>query len=131
MSSYPKKLDETSVNGSLESILSQFVSWWTESRFRDHEQRLEQIEGRVAQLATDPLAAVRLRSTLYTAQEAADELQVHVETLYQYLRLPESHTKRLPAILIGSQYRILPGDLADWLARNRNGVSDVAHDAAD
>jgi excisionase family DNA binding protein len=51
---------------------------------------------------------------IYTPAEVAQALRVGEETIRREIR-----RKRLPAIQIGRQYRITPGDLIGWLGRER------------
>lgn len=131
MSSYsiPRRLDET--QETFDDLLTRRIESVADEMLSETYHRLQGVEGTVDRIIHDPLAVIRLRSKLYTPQQASDELQIHVETLYAYLRLPEDDLRHLPSIRIGQQYRILPGDLAGWLERNRNGVADDTSNAAD
>jgi excisionase family DNA binding protein len=48
-----------------------------------------------------------------SAAEAAQELGVHLDTMYGWLR-----EKRVPYVRLGSEYRIDPDALATWIQEN-------------
>jgi len=53
-------------------------------------------------------------NNLLTPEQVADILQIHVLTVYSYIR-----QGRLGAVRLGRNYRIVPGDLALFIDSNR------------
>jgi len=57
---------------------------------------------------------VKSNNNLLTPEQVADILQVHVLTVYSYIR-----QGKLEAVRLGRSYRILPEDLALFIESNR------------
>ncbi|MFC2019857.1 helix-turn-helix domain-containing protein [Chloroflexota bacterium] len=55
-----------------------------------------------------------INNVLLTPEQVADILQVHVLTVYGYIR-----RGRLDAVRLGRNYRIIPHDLALFIDSNR------------
>jgi len=53
-------------------------------------------------------------SNLFTPEQVADILQVHVLTIYSYIR-----RGKLDAIRLGRHYRIIPKDLTHFIESHR------------
>jgi excisionase family DNA binding protein len=51
---------------------------------------------------------------LLTPEQVADILQIHVLTVYKYIR-----QGKLDAVRVGRSYRIVPEDLEHWIEINR------------
>ena len=52
--------------------------------------------------------------SLLTPEQVADILQIHVLTVYNYIR-----QGKLGAVRLGRSYRIVPEDLEHWIEINR------------
>lgn len=52
--------------------------------------------------------------SLLTPEQVADILQIHVLTVYNYIR-----QGKLDAVRVGRSYRIVPEDLEHWIEINR------------
>jgi excisionase family DNA binding protein len=57
---------------------------------------------------------VKSNNNLLTPEQAAGILQVHVLTIYSYIR-----RGKLDAVRLGRSYRIIPKDLARFIESNR------------
>jgi excisionase family DNA binding protein len=51
---------------------------------------------------------------LLTPEQVADILQIHVLTVYKYIR-----QGKVDAVRVGRSYRIVPEDLEHWIEINR------------
>jgi excisionase family DNA binding protein len=54
--------------------------------------------------------------SLLTPEQVAEILQVHVLTVYNYIR-----QGKLSAVRVGRNYRVIPEDLENWIENNRTG----------
>jgi excisionase family DNA binding protein len=52
--------------------------------------------------------------SLLTPEQVADILQIHILTVYNYIR-----QGKLGAVRVGRSYRIVPDDLEHWIEINR------------
>jgi excisionase family DNA binding protein len=52
---------------------------------------------------------------LLTAEQLADVLQIHVETVYRYVRIPESEGG-VPRLRWGPRLRFDPDRVLEWMA---------------
>ena len=57
---------------------------------------------------------MNINDNLLTPEQVADILQIHVLTVYSYIR-----QGRLDAVRLGRNYRIVPNDLALFIDSNR------------
>ncbi len=62
---------------------------------------------------------MRVDNNLLTPEQVAAILQVHVLTIYSYIR-----RGKLDAVRLGRSYRILPEDLTHFLEMNRTNNSN-------
>jgi excisionase family DNA binding protein len=60
--------------------------------------------------------AMKTEHSLLTPEQVADILQVHVLTVYNYIR-----QGKISAVRIGRNYRVIPADLENWIEKNRTG----------
>jgi len=58
--------------------------------------------------------AMKTDRSLLTPEQVAEILQVHVLTVYNYIR-----QGKLGAVRFGRNYRVIPSDLEDWIESNR------------
>ncbi|HSH43221.1 MAG TPA: helix-turn-helix domain-containing protein [Arenicellales bacterium] len=89
---------------------------------RPYVERMRQVEERQRVIDGDPFWHIRSKPELLTVDEVAGILKVHEKTVRNYIGYPVDHALHLPHILIGSSYRVLPGELAEWLDRNRGAA---------
>ncbi len=57
---------------------------------------------------------MHVNNNLLTPEQVADVLQVHLLTVYSYIR-----QGKLDAVRLGRNYRIVPNDLAIFIESNR------------
>ena len=57
---------------------------------------------------------MNVKNDLLTSEQVAEALQIHVLTVYGYIK-----QGKLPAIRFGRKYRILPEDLHQFIEANR------------
>ena len=62
---------------------------------------------------------MEVNGNLLTPEQVAGLLQVHILTVYSYIR-----QGRLGAVRLGRSYRILPNDLRHFIEANRTSSSD-------
>ena len=95
---------------------------------QDRRELREQVNGLAADVAKveqmlttlleDPTAFIRLQPGLLSTEDAAELTGYHPKTIAGYTRLPEDHPNHLPRV-DDHPIRILPGELADWILRDR------------
>lgn len=56
--------------------------------------------------------------TSWTVKQLAEDLDVHVNTIRNWVALPENHRMRLECLRLDQQIRFLPEHIAEWLSRN-------------
>ena len=57
---------------------------------------------------------MKSNNSLFTPEQVAEILQVHVLTIYSYIR-----RGKLDAIRLGRSYRVIPEDLTHFIESNR------------
>lgn len=112
---------------SFDDLLTKRTKQATMAIVRPYLERMDAIERRQQAIDGDPLWSIRSREDLLTVDDVAGILRCHEKTVRGYITRPDGDPARLPAIVLGNAYRVLPGELADWLERNR---SATAHDGA-
>lgn len=68
---------------------------------------------------TPDTAIIAIQSPFWTADEAATYCRVSINTMQQLLR-----TGEIPARRVGKQWRILKGDLDEYLGVRQPGIPD-------
>ena len=93
-----------------------------------HEWVRQSLERACAAEARRQLDAAPAPDPAYSVPRAADLLDLHPETLRDYMRLPDAHQRRLHYLPGESSRgdRVLLSQLHDWQRRNRTDAEPVA-----